>query len=172
MLSHRGEPQHRPPQHLQRNGASLHRSLRMTKYNHPRGDINLRPLQNAPFCPISASDSNCNPRNTLCMDACPDGFFIGVVKIFAFPRSKSGIFDLNLNKNEHFSKVAKLFLPVRRRVYAKMATDHRQNPAGRYPMASITPAAMRGSMISWCPVRLKPCPPPAVGRLTTLVMGR
>jgi len=30
-----------------------------------------------------------------------------VVKIFAFPRSKSGIFDSNLNKNEHFSKVSK-----------------------------------------------------------------
>ncbi len=40
------------------------------------------------------------------MDACPDGFYIGVVKIFAFPRSKSGIFDLNLNKNEPFSKVS------------------------------------------------------------------
>jgi len=40
------------------------------------------------------------------MDACPDGFFIGVVKIFTFPRSKSGIFDLNLNKNEHLSKVS------------------------------------------------------------------
>ena len=35
----------------------------------------LRPLQNAPFCPISASDSNFNPRNTQC---------IPVVKIFAF----------------------------------------------------------------------------------------
>ncbi len=34
-----------------------------------------RPLQNAPFCPISASDSNFNPRNTQCMP---------VVKIFAF----------------------------------------------------------------------------------------
>ena len=35
--------------------------------------------------PISlGSDSNCNPRNTLCKDACPDGFLIGVVKIFAF----------------------------------------------------------------------------------------
>jgi hypothetical protein len=42
------------------------------------------------------------------MDACPNGFFIGVVKIFAFPRPKSGIFDLNLNKNEHFSKVSSI----------------------------------------------------------------
>jgi len=40
------------------------------------------------------------------MDACPDGFPIGVVKFFVFPRSKSGIFDLNLNKIEHFSKVS------------------------------------------------------------------
>ncbi len=36
---------------------------------------NLRPLQNVPFCPISASGSNFNPRNT------PG---IPVVKIFAF----------------------------------------------------------------------------------------
>jgi len=35
----------------------------------------LRPLQNAPFCPIPASGSNFNPQNTLC---------IPVVKIFAF----------------------------------------------------------------------------------------
>ena len=34
-----------------------------------------RPLQNAPFCPISVSGSNCNPQNTQC---------IPVVKIFAF----------------------------------------------------------------------------------------
>jgi hypothetical protein len=34
-----------------------------------------RPLKNAPFCPISASCSNFNPRNTQC---------IPVVKIFAF----------------------------------------------------------------------------------------
>ena len=30
--------------------------------------------------------SNVNPRNTKCMDACPDGFPIGVVKIFALTR--------------------------------------------------------------------------------------
>jgi hypothetical protein len=35
----------------------------------------MRPLQNAPFCPISASDSNFNPRNTQC---------IPVVKIIVF----------------------------------------------------------------------------------------
>ena len=34
-----------------------------------------RPLHNAPFCPISASGSNFNPRNTKC---------IPVVKIIAF----------------------------------------------------------------------------------------
>jgi hypothetical protein len=44
------------------------------------------------------------------MDACPDAVFIGMVKIFAFSRSKSGIFDLNLNKNEHFSKVSQIWL--------------------------------------------------------------
>ena len=64
-----------------------------------------RPLQNAPFCPIFAfprvgiyqQASNCNPRNTLCMDACPDGFLSGWLKFSPF---------LNLNKNEHFSKVS------------------------------------------------------------------
>jgi len=40
-------------------------------------------LKNLPFYPNSASDSNFNPQNTQCMDACPDVFFIGVVKIFA-----------------------------------------------------------------------------------------
>jgi hypothetical protein len=34
-----------------------------------------RSLQNAPFCPISASHSNFNPQNTQCIPA---------VKIFAF----------------------------------------------------------------------------------------
>ncbi len=43
--------------------------------------FSMRPLQNAPFCPISALGSNFNPQNTQCMDACPDP--IGVVKIFA-----------------------------------------------------------------------------------------
>jgi hypothetical protein len=36
--------------------------------------LKSRPLQNAPFCPISALDSNFNPQNTKC---------IPVVKIFA-----------------------------------------------------------------------------------------
>jgi len=57
----------------------------------------LRPLTNDPFCPISSSDSNYNPRNTYC---------ITVVKIFVFTRSKSGIFDLILHKIDHFSKVS------------------------------------------------------------------
>jgi len=37
--------------------------------------LGSRPLQNATFCPISASGSNFNPRNIL---------YIPVVKIFAF----------------------------------------------------------------------------------------
>jgi len=35
-----------------------------------------RPLQNAPFCPISLSGSNFNPQNTQ---------YIPVVEIIAFP---------------------------------------------------------------------------------------
>jgi len=44
-----------------------------------------RPLQNAPFCPISVLGENFNPRNTQCMPACPVGSEnrTGVVKIFA-----------------------------------------------------------------------------------------
>jgi hypothetical protein len=38
-------------------------------------DLDLRPLQNVPFCPIPASGSNFNPQNTKC---------IPLVKIFAF----------------------------------------------------------------------------------------
>jgi hypothetical protein len=37
--------------------------------------LNLRPLQNTPFCPIPASGSNFNPQNTQCIHA---------VKILAF----------------------------------------------------------------------------------------
>ena len=46
----------------------------------------MRPLQNAPFCPISVSGSNFNPQNTKCIRACPVGpeDRTGVVKIFAF----------------------------------------------------------------------------------------
>jgi hypothetical protein len=47
----------------------------------------MRPLQNAPFCPISASGSNFNPRNTQCIRVCPvkcEAYFSGVVKIIAF----------------------------------------------------------------------------------------
>jgi len=43
-----------------------------------RGNCNtyiVRPLKNGTFCPISASDSNFNPRNIL---------YIPVVEIFAF----------------------------------------------------------------------------------------
>ena len=48
----------------------------------------LRPLQNLPVRPISASASNFNPRNTQCMPACPVGPAdrTGVVKIFVFPQ--------------------------------------------------------------------------------------
>ena len=44
------------------------------------------------------------PRNTPCIPACPVGLAdrTGVVKIFVFPRSKSGIFDLNLEKLSYF----------------------------------------------------------------------
>ena len=39
---------------------------------------------------------------------------IGRVRILVFPRSKSGIFDLTLNKIEHFSKVSTSSLTLRK----------------------------------------------------------
>ncbi|RLB81962.1 MAG: hypothetical protein DRH24_08470 [Deltaproteobacteria bacterium] len=44
-------------------------------------------MKNAPFCSISASDSNFNPQNTQCIRACPvkcEAYFSGVIKIIAF----------------------------------------------------------------------------------------
>jgi hypothetical protein len=84
----------------------------------------LRPLQNAPFCPIQAlapwnaqpiplgSDSNFNPQNTQCIPACPvdPADRTGVVKIFAFlglePRLNIKYGFNWAGKNEHFSKVS------------------------------------------------------------------
>jgi len=91
-------------------------------------------LKNAPFCPISASPPGgisallrqaqilislrlINPRNIKYIPACPvgPGDRTGVVNSApkfqflvqnAFPRGKLGIFDLTLNKIEHFSKVS------------------------------------------------------------------
>jgi hypothetical protein len=51
----------------------------ISKKNLSQGEVAVhlssRPLQNAPFCPISASGSNFNPQNTRCIPA---------VKIFTF----------------------------------------------------------------------------------------
>ncbi len=51
----------------------------------------MKPLQNAPFCPISALGSNFNPQNTQC---------IPVVKIFACLELESRY------SGKHFSKVS------------------------------------------------------------------
>ena len=61
-----------------------------------------RPLQNAPFCPISASDSNFNPQNTQC---------IPVVKIFAF---------LGLEQSWTFYEVVKLVLLTHLKIGVKI----------------------------------------------------
>ncbi len=42
---------------------------------HNKDRFGVRPLKNAPFCPISASDSNAYPQNTQ---------YVHVVKIFTF----------------------------------------------------------------------------------------
>jgi len=52
-----------------------------------RQTSSLRPLQNAPFHPISTSGSNFYPRNTQCIPACPvecEAYSSGMVKIIAF----------------------------------------------------------------------------------------
>ncbi|RLB79153.1 MAG: hypothetical protein DRH24_13250 [Deltaproteobacteria bacterium] len=74
----------------------------------------MRPLQNAPLCPIPASDSNFNPQNTKCIRACPvkcEAYFSGVVKIFVFlglePRLNIKCGFNWAGKIEHFSKVIK-----------------------------------------------------------------
>jgi hypothetical protein len=66
---------------------------------------------------FASTGSNFNPRNILYIY--PKGIYSvePVFEIFAFPRSKSGIFDLNSNKNYHFSKVSQpytRYYPVRR----------------------------------------------------------
>ncbi len=57
-------------------------------------NLAMRPLQNAPFCSISASGSNFNPRNIL---------YIPVVEIFAFLDLNQISADFEI---EHFSKVS------------------------------------------------------------------
>ena len=66
----------------------------------------LRPLKNAPFCPIPASGSNFNPRNTQC---------IHVVKIFAF----IGL-EPRLNINSDLTGQAKLSIFQRSLFYIKL----------------------------------------------------
>jgi hypothetical protein len=62
----------------------------------------MRPLKNAPFCPISVSGSIFNPQNTPC---------IPVVKNFAFlelePQLNSKYGFNKAGKNEYFSKLSR-----------------------------------------------------------------
>jgi hypothetical protein len=44
----------------------------------------MRPLQNAPFCPIPASGSNFNPRNTQCIPVVKIFDFLGLEQNWAF----------------------------------------------------------------------------------------
>ena len=69
--------------------------------------VRMRPLQNAPFCPIPVSGLNFNPRNTKCIPACPvkcEAYFSGVVKIFTF---------LELEQNSAFCKDLRVSVPER-----------------------------------------------------------
>ena len=66
----------------------------------------MRPLQNAPFCPISALGSNFNPHNTQC---------IPVVKIYACLELESRY------SGKHFSKSHYLILIIE----AMASEEHR-----------------------------------------------
>jgi hypothetical protein len=82
------------------------------RFSPETGILFVRPLKNAPFCPIPASDSNFNPQNTKCIPACPVGPAdrTGVVKIIAFlglePRLNIKYGFNWAGKIEHFSKVS------------------------------------------------------------------
>jgi len=69
------------------------------------GKKSERPLKKVPFCPIAGFGKNNNLQNTQCMDACPDGFFIGAVNPPEFGGGLTFLPALVLSKNEHFSKV-------------------------------------------------------------------
>jgi|GEM_PF-2764953 len=56
-----------------------------------------RPLQNAPFCPIPASDSNFNPPPNF------GGLILKILSVFLWLKFSP---SLVLNKIEHFSKVS------------------------------------------------------------------
>ncbi len=67
--------------------------------------LSMRQFQNVPFFPISASPMSgiCQQAEILILEILnvwmPVPLYLsGVVKIFAFPRSKSGIFDLISNR--------------------------------------------------------------------------
>jgi len=75
--------------------------------------LQMRPLQNIPFCSIPASCSNFNPRNTQSIRAClvkREAYFSGVVKIFAFLGLEPRLNNKNgfnwAGKIERFSKVS------------------------------------------------------------------
>jgi hypothetical protein len=52
-------------------------------------------------------------------------YLTGVVRIFVFSRSKSGGFDLTLNKNKHFSKVS-MCRQIRISIYLGQCGDIRR----------------------------------------------
>jgi len=74
-------------------------------FTKPSG-LDSRPLQNAPFCPISVLGSNFNPRNTQCMP---------VVKIFACLE-----LEPRLNIKTDLTGQAKLSIFQRSRFFTKV----------------------------------------------------
>ena len=102
--------------------------------------ILLRPLQNAPFCPIPASVSNFNPQNTQCIPACPVGPAdrTGVIKIFAFlglePRLNIKYGFNWAGKIEHFSKVSNQCLKIKSAESAKPASIENKKPFVQNPL--------------------------------------
>jgi len=61
--------------------------------------LTVRPLHNAPFCPITASGSNFNPRNTQCIPVVEIITFLVLGQKWTFfkgltGRGKAGLFML------------------------------------------------------------------------------
>jgi len=102
-----------------------------------------RPLQNAPFCPISALGSNFNPQNTRC---------IPVVKIFACLELEPQLNIKNrfngAGKIEHFSKVS-------------LIVDERQ-----YPVFIRNDSSNLGYYLAWDQVSAWQCGSHGLGPLS------
>jgi len=69
-----------------------------------------RPLKNAPFCPISVSGSNFNPRNTQCIPSVKIIAFLELDQNRTFFKGLVDSKNLNLGLNIIASSIIKFYL--------------------------------------------------------------